>query len=119
MQTPSRSSRLCLPRSIFTQPAQFTQLNPHFPLFNRGETSIFFYLTGVKPICCLCLTGASQKTSGANLTVAVPNFLAPADGTGVQTQLNRPLRSRRKARKERHCDRRVTALTIGLHHLKE
>jgi hypothetical protein len=31
-------------------------------------------------------------------------------------QLNRPLRSRRKARKERHCDRRVAALTIGLHH---
>ena len=40
MQTPSRSSRLCLPRSIFTQPAQFTQLNPHFPLFNRGETNL-------------------------------------------------------------------------------
>ena len=30
-------------------------------------------------------------------------------------QLNRPLRSRRKVRQERHCDRRVAALTIGLY----
>ena len=33
----------------------------------------------------------------------------------ASTQLNRPLRSRRKARQERHCDRRVSALTIDLH----
>jgi len=30
-------------------------------------------------------------------------------------QINRLLRSRRKARQERHCDRRVSALTINLH----
>jgi hypothetical protein len=60
--------------------------------------------------------GIESRSPGKLVAVRYILFkLATSPIIKLILQLNHPLRSRREARQERHCDRRVAALTIGLH----